>query len=84
MPDPLMGFALQSFAPPVQPYAVSGVHALLSLERSSDPPEDHRARRRRRNAAPELDDPHNGLAIETPPAFRALLHTRVRHIEPAV
>jgi hypothetical protein len=84
MPDPLMGFALQSFAPPVQPYAVSDAHALLSLERSSDPPEDHRARRRRLGTAPGLDDPHSGLAIKTPPAFRALLHTRVRHFEPAV
>jgi len=83
MPDPLMGFALQSFAPPAQPYAVSGALALLSSGRSPDPPEDHRARRRRRSAAPGPDDPHDGLAIEAPPAFRALLHTRVRHTEPA-
>jgi hypothetical protein len=33
MPDPLMGFALQSFTPPVQPFAVSGAVALLMLER---------------------------------------------------
>jgi hypothetical protein len=39
MPDPLLGFALQSFAPLVQPFAVSGVVALLVLERLSVPPE---------------------------------------------
>jgi hypothetical protein len=39
MPDPLLGFALQSFAPPVQPFAVSGAVALLLLERLSVPPE---------------------------------------------
>jgi hypothetical protein len=39
MPDPLVGFTLQSFAPPVQPYAVSGAVALLSLESNFDLPE---------------------------------------------
>jgi hypothetical protein len=39
MPDPLMGFTLQSFSPPVQPYAVSSAVALLSLERHSNLPE---------------------------------------------
>jgi hypothetical protein len=38
--DPPMGFALQSFAPPVQPYAVSDAVALLSLERLSKPPSE--------------------------------------------
>jgi hypothetical protein len=37
MPDPLMGFALQSFAPPAQPYAVSGAAALLTLEWTRTP-----------------------------------------------
>jgi hypothetical protein len=32
MPDPLMGFALQSFPPLVQPYTVSDVSALMTLE----------------------------------------------------
>jgi hypothetical protein len=40
MPDPLMGFTLQSFAPLVQPFAVSGVLALLSLDHPSVLPED--------------------------------------------
>jgi hypothetical protein len=40
MPDPLMGFTLQSFAPPVQPYAVSSAVALLSLERLTVLPEE--------------------------------------------
>jgi hypothetical protein len=31
MPDPLMGFTLQSIAPPVQPFAVSDAVALLML-----------------------------------------------------
>jgi hypothetical protein len=37
MPDPLMGFALQSFPPPAQPYAVSGASALLPLKTPRDP-----------------------------------------------
>jgi hypothetical protein len=83
MPDPLLGFTLQSFAPPVQPFAVSGAVALLSLERVSEPPEILRASRRRRSAAPSLQAPmwtgrRNVLA------FRALLRTRVRHFEPTV
>ena len=32
MPDPLLGFALQSLAPLAQPYAVSGVAALLTFK----------------------------------------------------
>jgi hypothetical protein len=47
MPDPLMGFALQSFAPPVQPYAVADAEPLLM----SVPPErilTAKARRSRR------------------------------------
>jgi hypothetical protein len=39
MPDPLMGFTLQSFAPLVQPYAVSGAVALMSLGWTFDLPE---------------------------------------------
>jgi hypothetical protein len=39
MPDPLMGFTLQSFAPPVQPYTVSGAVALMSLGCNFDLPE---------------------------------------------
>jgi hypothetical protein len=31
MPDPLLGFDLQSFSPPVQPYAVSDAVALLAF-----------------------------------------------------
>jgi hypothetical protein len=47
MPDPLLGFALQSFAPPVQPYAVTDAESLLVL----GPPEGTltaKARRSRR------------------------------------
>jgi hypothetical protein len=38
------GCALQSFAPPVQPYAVSGALALLSFRRTRAPPHAHRKR----------------------------------------
>jgi hypothetical protein len=39
------GCALQSFAPPVQPYAVSGAHlALLSFRRTRTMPHAHRKR----------------------------------------
>jgi hypothetical protein len=37
-----MGFALQSFPPLAQPYAVSGALALLSLERPSNQPDTRR------------------------------------------
>jgi hypothetical protein len=33
MPNPLMGFSLQGFAPHVQPYAVSGAATLMTLVR---------------------------------------------------
>jgi hypothetical protein len=35
-PHPLLGFALQSFAPYVQPYAVSDACALMTLENDPD------------------------------------------------
>jgi hypothetical protein len=83
MPDPLMGFALQSFAPLVQPYAVSGAFALLSLERSSvlpgSPSVVATAEAVRRTSGSPC-----GRAVEAPLAFRALLRTRVRHFDPAV
>jgi len=40
MPDPLLGFALQSFVPPAQPCVVSDTTTLMtlaSLNRSSRP-----------------------------------------------
>jgi hypothetical protein len=51
MPDPLLGFSLQSFAPLVQPRAVSSAVALLSLERVADPSEPPASSRMRRSAA---------------------------------
>jgi hypothetical protein len=51
MPDPLLGVSLQSFAPPVQPFAVSGAVALLSLDHPSVLSEtsfDRRERKKRR------------------------------------
>jgi hypothetical protein len=61
---------LRRLCPPV-------VETLLGPSRG--PPSSSQAPKRR--AKP--DDPHDGLAIEAPPAFRALLHTRVRHSRPA-
>jgi hypothetical protein len=37
MPNPLMGFALQSIVPPTQPYAVSDAVPLLTFPRTADP-----------------------------------------------
>jgi len=83
MPDPLLGFALQSFAPLVQPYAVSGAVALLSLKRPSVLPESPSAVATTEAVRRTIGSPC-GRAVETSLAFRALLHTRVRHLEPAV
>jgi hypothetical protein len=78
------GFALQSFAPPVQPYAVSGAHALLSLGCPPVLSETLPSRRRCRSTAPYPSEPHGGEGLLTTPAFRALLRTRVRHSRPVV
>jgi hypothetical protein len=83
MPDPLMGFSLQSVAPPVQPFAVSGAVALLSLERISSRPERPAAVASTEVPRRAIGRPF-GLAVEAPPAFRALLRTRVRHLETVV
>jgi hypothetical protein len=80
MPDPLMGFALQSVPPPVQPYAVSGAVALLSLGILLVLPE-------RWSVVASTEAPRqtslrsNGRAAEASLAYRALLHTRVRHLD---
>jgi hypothetical protein len=114
------GCALQSFAPSVQPYAVSGVSlALLSFERTRTPPHAHRKRSKpttaRSSARLQRPKPSNTNPARRPPteaenqrplpvtadrshlqpngirnrpesalAFRALLHTKVRHPLPAV
>jgi hypothetical protein len=83
MPDPLLGFSLQSFAPPVQPFAVSGAVALLSLDHpsllSETPGTVAGAETPRRIPG----DPY-GEGFLVTLAFRALLHTRVRHPSPVV
>jgi hypothetical protein len=83
MPDPPLGFALQSIAPPVQPHAVSGAVALLSLECRFDSSEPTTvvtsAEALRRTAAVPC-----GRTVQTPLAYRALLHTKVRHFVAAV
>jgi hypothetical protein len=78
-----MGFSLQSFAPPVQPYAVSGAVALLSLDQRSilsETPGTVAGTEvpRRISGAP------CGEGFSMTLAFRALLHTRVRHPMPVV
>jgi hypothetical protein len=83
MPDPLLGFTLQSFAPPVQPYAVSGAVALLPLECPFDPSEPPVVVAAPKRCAGSAAVP-NGRAVETPLVYRALLHTKVRHPVPAV
>jgi hypothetical protein len=42
MPAPLLGFALQSFAPPVQPFAVSSAAPLLTFHRLAATPQTTR------------------------------------------
>jgi hypothetical protein len=83
MPDPLLGFTLQSFAPPVQPHAVSGAVALMSLGWSSEPPEPPVAVASAETLRRTAVVPY-GRAVEPPLAFRALLHTKVRHPGTAV
>jgi hypothetical protein len=61
MPDPLMGFALQSFAPPVQPYAVSDANALMMLKRLHALPKpinpSRMPKRRARASRPHVGEP---------------------------
>jgi hypothetical protein len=78
-----MGFALQSFPPPVQPHAVSGAVALLSLVRSSALPGSPLAVATTEVVRRAVGSPC-GRTVEPSLAFRALLHTKVRHLEPAV
>jgi hypothetical protein len=76
MPDPLMGFALQSFSPPAQPYAVSGADPLLALGSLLQP---HcrdgpcRTEARQRTEAVKCE------ARREAPDYRVLLSTGVRH-----
>jgi hypothetical protein len=83
MPDALLGFALQSFAPPVQPYAVSSASALMTLEQLLASPRfvlpvaGAEAPRQSRTL-------RNEEAMGALLAFKALLHTRVHHFMPVV
>jgi hypothetical protein len=82
MPDPLLGFALQSFVPPVQLYAVSGAVALLSLECHCVPPE-RLSTVANAEALRQTFSPSYGRVVETSLAYRALLRTKVRHFDSA-
>lgn len=69
-PDPLLGFALQSFVPLTQPCAVSGADTLLSLERCRSRHTTANRKRSRPNiAAAQSTDPRlQGVAPrESPP-----------------
>jgi hypothetical protein len=73
-----MGFPLQSFAPLVQPCAVSDADTLMTLE--STPDKHHRPqassekpRLHNENKRPKRDTANGDLAS------RVLLHTKVRH-----
>jgi hypothetical protein len=81
MPDPLMGFTLQSFPPPAQPYAVSGAVPLMTF---SPPAKPHGRTAASRTEARQA----NGTALrETRKASlvsRVLLHARVRHLAAVV
>jgi hypothetical protein len=77
MPDPLMGFALQSFSPHAQVNAVSDAITLLSFKRLLAP-----TRPLTPSASAQHDRPY-GKVRKAAPAFRALLHARVRHITPS-
>jgi len=73
MPDPLMGFALQSISPHAQVNAVSDAITLLSFKRLFAP-----TRPPTPSASAQHDRPY-GKVRKAAPAFRALLHARVRH-----
>lgn len=73
MPDPLLGFSLQSFHPPAQPYAVSSATTLVTLGLFSE------LRTFLANEKPYLRSLKQ-KRIKRPrsnPVFRALLHARV-------
>jgi hypothetical protein len=76
-PDPLLGFALQSVAPPPQPYAVSGASYPLDVSDPTQTPTSPRKGKPNRET-------HNAEACASPTAFRVLLRVRVRHFEAAV
>jgi hypothetical protein len=81
MPDALMGFALQSFVPLVQPCIVSDAVALMALgtpARLATAPVCCRLKRAR---ASRSESHETGSACLT---FKALLHTRSRHLTAAV
>jgi hypothetical protein len=74
------GCTLQSFAPPLQPHAVSGAVALLSFRRTRRPAPLHRRAIRRPPAVrvcPIAEAP--GVSPGSAAAFRALLHIGVHH-----
>jgi hypothetical protein len=77
VPDPLMGFTLQSLAPLAQPYAVSSAAPLLAL---GLPAETHgrNGDGREPKRAPDPQRPCVGNRGASP-VFRVLLHARVRH-----
>jgi hypothetical protein len=81
MPDPLIGFALQSIAPPVQPYAVSGATALMALRVPSGFQHVWIESRLPKRRAKKLTC--DWKSSEHPLTFRAFLRTRVRHFSPA-
>jgi len=76
MPDPLMGFALQSFLPPVQPCAVSGAVPLLALGNLLQP---HCRDGPRRTEARQGTETDGCEARREALDFRVLLRTRVRY-----
>jgi hypothetical protein len=75
-PGPLLGFALQSFVPHTQPYAVSDAHTLMSLGQCTSDHKPHRRKRQHGHKKQKLD--------ARTLAFRVLLHVRVRHKPKAV
>jgi hypothetical protein len=68
MPDPLMGFALQSFPPPAQPFAVSSAVSLLPFKTPATPPEcqpsPQTPKRRAKNSLPYWEGPRSAPRLQ--------------------
>jgi hypothetical protein len=66
MPDPLLGFSLQSLAPLAQPHTVSSAVALVSLCCRVLAPELRSSRREGRSPAPTRSAPHMETTSQQP------------------
>jgi hypothetical protein len=79
---PLLGFALQSFSPPAQPYAVSDASALWPFNAKRNSRHRHEDTPKKAEAKKDTSTRLNHAKAPTKRRnFRALLHARVRNLD---